>query len=162
MNKIFVQGNLGRDAAIRETANGGKFLSLTIADNQYVKGENKTYWYDVTCANFNEKLVPYYKKGSSLTVIGSLVADLENGNDGVTRCRRIVRADSIEFQQGAKQQEGGQEGQTQQQTTQKKQVNETSNVDSMYGSRKKKEEPVPEPVVSTAGSRVDDDSEIPF
>lgn len=97
MNKIIIIGNLGKDAEVRKSSNGTNYLSFAIADNELVKGEKKTFWYDVTSFNFNEKLVQYYKKGSSLMVTGTLVSDVEVGKDGVSRCRRSVTAVSIDF-----------------------------------------------------------------
>ena len=61
MNKIIIIGNLGKDAEVRKSSNGTNYLTFAIADNEIVKGERKTYWYNVTAFTFNEKLVQYYK-----------------------------------------------------------------------------------------------------
>lgn len=103
MNKIIIIGNLGKDAEVRKSSNGTNYLTFAIADNEIVKGERKTYWYNVTAFTFNEKLVQYYKKGSSLMVTGTVVSDVDLGKDGVSRCRRDVTAVSIDFVGGGKQ-----------------------------------------------------------
>lgn len=101
MNKLLIEGRLGKDAEVRET-NGKKFLSMTIAENQLVGKEKKTFWYDVLCFNYNEKLVQYYKKGSVLFITGQVTSDIETGKDGVTRCRRKIVADALDFLSGGK------------------------------------------------------------
>lgn len=99
MQKITLIGRLGRDAAIRETQEGNKIVSFTMAVNGRFRGTEKTSWYDVSTFNYERyrNMVKYLTKGSLAIVTGDLDADLEKGNDGVTRCRRYVTADSIEF-----------------------------------------------------------------
>lgn len=99
MQKITIIGRLGRDAALRETQDGAKVVSFTVACNGRVRGVEKTSWYDVSAFNYEryKNMVKYLTKGSSVIVVGELDADVEEGRDGVTRCRRSVVADSIEF-----------------------------------------------------------------
>jgi single-stranded DNA-binding protein len=101
MNKFLIEGRLGKDAEVRES-NGSKFLSMNVAENQVIGKEKKTFWYDVLCFNYNEKLVQYYKKGSVLFITGTLTTDIETGKDGVTRCRRKIVADALDFLSGGK------------------------------------------------------------
>ncbi len=151
MNKILLEGRLGKDAEVRES-NGVKFLSMTIAENQFIGKEKKTFWYDVMCFNYNDKLVQYYKKGSALFITGQLTADIEEGKDNVTRCRRRIMADAIDFVSTSKSE-----------TTEAKEPANSANT-SMYGSKKaKKEENLPEPIVTTAGESGNvDNSDLPF
>jgi single-strand DNA-binding protein len=99
MQKIILVGRLGRDAAIRETQEGSKIVSFTMAVNGRFRGTEKTSWYDVSTFNYERyrNMVKYLTKGSLVSVTGDLDADIEEGRDGVTRCRRYVTADSIEF-----------------------------------------------------------------
>ena len=99
MQKITLTGRLGRDAAVRETQDGGKMISFTMAVNGISRGVEKTYWYDVLSFNYSryKNMVKYLTKGSSVAVVGDLDADIEEGRDGEYRCRRNVMADSIEF-----------------------------------------------------------------
>ena len=99
MQKIILVGRLGRDAAIRETQEGSKIVAFTMAVNGRFRGTEKTYWYDVSTFNYDryKNMVKYLTKGSLVSVTGDLDTDLEEGRDGVTRCRRYVTADSIEF-----------------------------------------------------------------
>ena len=99
MQKITLVGRLGRDAAIREMQEGGKVVSFTVAANGRYRGVEKTSWYDVSTFNYDryKNMVKYLTKGSSVIVVGELDCDIEEGRDGVMRCRRSVNADSIEF-----------------------------------------------------------------
>lgn len=99
MQKITLTGRLGRDAAVRETQDGGKMVSFTVAVNGVFRGVEKTYWYDVVSFNYSryKNMVKYLTKGSSVAVTGDLDADIEEGKDGEYRCRRNVTADAIEF-----------------------------------------------------------------
>lgn len=99
MQKITLIGRLGRDAAIRETENGTKIISFTMAVNGRFRGTEKTSWYDVSSFNYDRyhKMAKYLTKGSSVVVTGDLDADIEEGSDGKFRCRRYVMADAIEF-----------------------------------------------------------------
>lgn len=99
MQKITIIGRLGRDAAIRETESGTKIVSFTMAVNGRFRGTEKTSWYDVSSFNYDRyrNMIKYLTKGSSVIVTGDLDADIEEGKDGVMRCRRYVTADSIEF-----------------------------------------------------------------
>ena len=53
MQKITLTGRLGRDAAVRETQDGGKMISFTMAVNGISRGVEKTYWYDVLSFNYS-------------------------------------------------------------------------------------------------------------
>lgn len=102
MEKITLIGRLGRDASIKESQQGTRFLTFTMACDAYVRGESRTHWYDVTSFDPNryKNMLKYLTKGSSVTVVGDLDADIEEGRDGVTRIRRRVSADSIQFTPG--------------------------------------------------------------
>lgn len=102
MEKITLIGRLGRDASVKESQQGTRFLTFTMACDAFVRGENRTHWYDVTSFDPNryKNMLKYLTKGSSVTVVGDLDADIEEGRDGVTRIRRRVSADSIQFTPG--------------------------------------------------------------
>lgn len=159
MNKFILEGRLGRDAEIRETANGGKFLSLTVVENVFENNEKKPYWYDVSCFNYNEKLVQYYKKGSLLFLTGQLTCNLVTRKDGAQDIRRSIKADSIDFPESGKSKD---ENETSASATHATPQTD-QNTNSMYSSRKSvKKEEVPEPVVMTAKASNDELSDLPF
>ena len=142
MNKFLIEGRLGKDAEVRES-NGSKFLSLTVAENQFVGKEKKSFWYDVICFNYNDKLVQYYKKGSVLFITGSLTTDVETGKDGVTRCRRKIVADALDFLSSGKS-DNNEAGQTQAEA------------------QPQQAERAVEPITTTAVPTDTDNSDLPF
>lgn len=99
MQKITIIGRLGRDAAIRECQDGSKMLSFTVAVNGRYRGTEKTSWYEVSTFQVEKykNMLKWLTKGSSVIVVGELDADLDEGKDGTTRCRRSIMADSIDF-----------------------------------------------------------------
>jgi single-strand DNA-binding protein len=80
VNKVILVGNLGKDPEIRNSQDGSKIASFTVATNESwkdrVTGErkDKTEWHRV--AVFNEKLAEicerYLRKGSKVYLEGQL------------------------------------------------------------------------------------------
>ena len=69
-------GNIGKDAEIKEHDNR-KFVAFSVAVNDSMKkGEDKVRWIRVTFSN--EKLAPYLKKGQAVMVIGRLTFSVYN------------------------------------------------------------------------------------
>lgn len=97
MQKLYLIGNLGKDAQVVESMNGRKFLSFSVAANGYRNGEQKTSWYSVIWFNYTENMVKYLTKGKSVVVVGELDADMRTDNNGVARIDRTVVADSVTF-----------------------------------------------------------------
>ena len=99
MQNITIIGRLGRDAVIRETSTGSRFVTMTVAVNARRQNAEKTSWYEVTTFNVErlEKMVPYLTKGSSVVVVGELDASIQSGSDGVQRLRLLVNADRVDF-----------------------------------------------------------------
>ena len=97
MTEVFIQGFLGRDCTVQESANGSKFVSLVVGSNDFVKGVQKTQWFDCTQFNYNDKMVEHLKKGSAVNVIGQLDVENETGKDGVSYIRRRVTVHNLTF-----------------------------------------------------------------
>ena len=99
MLKTTFMGRLGRDAVIRESQNGTRFLSFVGATNSKIRGAEKTTWVNVI--SFNERhmgnLKTYLTKGSHVVVIGDLDASNRVGEDGKTYLDLTITADSIDF-----------------------------------------------------------------
>ena len=77
MNDIFIDGRLGGDAEVRTTRDGKPYVRFSVANNVYYKGEERTYWYDVTCYDpfIVEKRSKILTKGTYVFVRGSFVPD---------------------------------------------------------------------------------------
>jgi single-stranded DNA-binding protein len=102
MTEVIIQGFLGRDAAVRETEKGGKFLSFTVCSNDFVAGKQKEQWFDCIWFDHNDKMVEYLKKGSCVNVVGTLDADIEKGDDGKSYIRRRVTVHFVTFASSSK------------------------------------------------------------
>lgn len=80
VNKVILIGNLGRDPEIRNTSDGSKIASFSVAtseswkDKQSGERKEKTEWHRVAVFNdrLSEVVEKYLKKGSKVYVEGSL------------------------------------------------------------------------------------------
>jgi len=163
MQKITIIGRLGRDAAIRETQDGGKVVSFTVAVNGRYRGTEKTSWYEVSTFNYEryKNMLKYLTKGSGVIVVGELDADLDEGRDGVTRCRRSIVADSIEFNSNGTS-GGTSTTQAVEKPTSSKKAEEVPEDDAVVTRKKPKAAPAPEPEpYEEEGSSVPED-DLPF
>ena len=92
VNKVILVGNVGKDPEIRETSEGKKIASFSLATSDTWKDKNgerqeKTEWHRVVI--FNQGLAEiaerYVKKGSKLYVSGALQTRKWEDNNGVER-----------------------------------------------------------------------------
>lgn len=92
VNKVILIGNVGKDPEIRETSEGKKIASFSLATSDTWKDKNgerqeKTEWHRVVI--FNQGLAEiaerYVKKGSKLYVSGALQTRKWEDNNGVER-----------------------------------------------------------------------------
>ena len=74
MALVVVVGNLGRDSEIKVTQSGKALLSFSLAENQNIKGDNRTTWF--SCTVWGESrakaLVDKLGKGTRVQVHGDL------------------------------------------------------------------------------------------
>lgn len=165
MQKMILMGRLGRDAVIKETSTGSRFVALTVADTTKRNNVEKTSWYDVTTFNVErfEKMIPYLTKGSGVVVTGELDASIQSGTDNVQRLRLAINADSIDFALSA----SSNRSQTAQGTNETTVVNEPVvatvedvSDDAVVVTKKPSTRKKVEPVVTTVEESSDDD--LPF
>ena len=92
MNRVTIIGRLGRDPEIRETKNGKKFATFSVATSESYtdkmgKKEEKTEWHNVTV--FNALLVKTVQdsvsKGTILMIEGKLATNKYTDKAGVTK-----------------------------------------------------------------------------
>lgn len=100
-------GRVGKDAEVIQGINGGKFVSMDLAENYYSKGENKTRWIRVRCSTPRAlKMAKYWTKGRQLEIVGEL-ADISIYEDkqGKPQYQMIVNAFRVEFVNSGKKKE---------------------------------------------------------
>ena len=69
--KVHVIGRLGSDAEVRQTKTGKDFTSLTVAVDEFIKGEKATTWFNVVdFADSAKKRAEFLKKGSLVEIQG--------------------------------------------------------------------------------------------
>ena len=101
MNKVFLIGNLTRDPEMSETSSGIPFCRLGIAVNRPYSGsdgERATDFFNVTVWRTQaENCGRYLKKGSKVSVVGSLQNRSYEDKDGIKRNVTDIVASEVEF-----------------------------------------------------------------
>ncbi len=73
MNQITIAGHLGADPEVRFTSSGQKVTTLRVAARARRSGKEETIWWKVTVWGEQfDKIIPYFKKGSPIIVVGEL------------------------------------------------------------------------------------------
>lgn len=103
MRQITITGFLAADAEVKMSKQGNAYLSFRMANNEY--NEDKTHWYNVTCANipFYVNMAKHFKKGSSVIVTGDYNDDIYQTKTGSCEISRNIRAVSIHFNSSGRQ-----------------------------------------------------------
>lgn len=102
INKVFISGNLTRDAELRETKSGNNVLNFSVAVNDSVKnanGEWENYPNFVDCVMFGKRADALFEplvKGAKVAIEGKLrYSSWEK--DGAKRSKLEVIVDEIEL-----------------------------------------------------------------
>lgn len=73
MNHTTIAGHLGADPEVRFTSSGQKVTTLRVAARVRRSGKDETIWWRVTIWGEQfDKMIPYFKKGSPIIVMGEL------------------------------------------------------------------------------------------
>ena len=102
---IEVIGHLGRDAEQRETPNGRRVVTLSLAVNTHSKGQDETTWWRCTIwGNEYDKMVPYLKQGTPLIIRGDMrKPSTYQSKDGSTQVSLELNVRSLNFLPKSKQ-----------------------------------------------------------
>lgn len=99
MNSLTITGNLGKDAEIRNLADGTAVCSFSVADSM---GRDKpSIWWN--CSMFGkraESLQQYLTKGQQVTVIGTVTEREYTDKTGQQRKSMDVRVQDVALQGG--------------------------------------------------------------
>lgn len=71
MNQTVLTGNITKDSELSYTPNNVAVCKFSIAVNEYVKGENKTQYFNIVSFSA-EKLSQYLVKGTKVLIVGKL------------------------------------------------------------------------------------------
>lgn len=109
MNTINVVGRLGKDATVIES-NGSRFMSMTVATDEYNGKDNETIWYNVTYSgNGMDRLAEFLKKGRLIFITGALKPRKYADREGRQQTALDIRAFHIDFIRIAQQNQQGDE-----------------------------------------------------
>ncbi len=101
MNKLFIIGNLTRDPELTETKNGTKVCRFTVAvTRSYYSegGERKTDYFNCSAWRMvGENVAKYCRKGSKVSVVGSVELRQYEDNKGNKLNSVDVLAQEVEF-----------------------------------------------------------------
>ena len=96
MNKLFLQGNVGKDPEVTTLQSGKKLAKFSFATTDKNKAKT-TQWHNIICwegtAEIAEK---YVKKGNYITVIGS-ISYRNYEKDGVKKYFTEINVNEIEL-----------------------------------------------------------------
>lgn len=97
MRTIILDGRLGKDAEVLTSKKGVKYVKFSIANNEYLNGEEKTTWFDVMSFDSNviEKKINMLKKGTMVYVTGNIRTEV-SVNNGKVWTNHYITASSIE------------------------------------------------------------------
>ncbi len=99
MNVITVAGQLGKDAELRYLPNGDAVCNFSVADSQ--GREKPTIWWRASLFGKRaESLSQYLKKGTSVTVSGTITEREYTDKDGTQKKAMEVRANDVALQGG--------------------------------------------------------------
>lgn len=103
INKVFINGNLTRDAELRATQGGSQLLKVSVATNGRRKSQGGE-WEDkatfVDCVMFGTRaagVAPYLPKGTKVSIEGHLDSSSWQAKDGTARTKLEVVIDKLEF-----------------------------------------------------------------
>ena len=101
MNKVYLIGNLTRDAELSETPSGVAVCRFSIAVNRDYKtedGERIADFFNITTwRNQAEVCGKFLKKGSKVAIIGSLQNRSYEDKEGIKRTVTDIIANEVEF-----------------------------------------------------------------
>lgn len=101
MNKVLLIGNLTRDPELSETTSGIALCRFSIAVNRgytNADGERDTDFFNITVwRNQAENCDRYLKKGSKVSIVGSLQNRSYEDKDGNKRTVTDIVANEVEF-----------------------------------------------------------------
>ncbi len=99
MNQITIAGHLGADPEVRFTSSGQKVTTLRVAARARRSGKDETIWWKVTIWGEQfDKIIPYFKKGSPIIVVGELnKPEIFTDREGRPQVSMSITASNIMF-----------------------------------------------------------------
>ena len=99
-NQVTLIGHLGSDPVFTKTDKGTPLVKFRMATDRYQGPDRESIpdWHNVVCWNNNAVAVnQYLHKGSRVHVVGPMLQNRWQSEDGINHSRVEVRADSVIF-----------------------------------------------------------------
>ena len=98
-NRVILLGRVGNELDLKSSAQGKKYLKLSIATHSFRSGEEKTtHWHRVMVFGSQAEIcATYLKKGSAVLVEGSLEVRTYNDREGRKVTSVSVIAGRVQF-----------------------------------------------------------------
>lgn len=91
-------GRLGADSELKTSKNGNQFVSMRVASNDFIGGENITTWVSVLWPSERAiKMAEHMKKGSQVIIHGTPKYSTYQKNNGEVGIDVSVLADRVDF-----------------------------------------------------------------
>ena len=100
LNKVILGGRLTSDPELKQTESGISVVSFSVAVNRRTKPgmEQQTDFFNVTAWRSTAEFVArYFKKGSSICIVGTLQNSSWTDNQGQKHYRTDIVADEVMF-----------------------------------------------------------------
>lgn len=98
MNQATIAGHLGSDPEVKFTPSGRKVTTLRVAARARKAGKDETIWWRVTIWGEQfDKMIPYFKKGSSIIVQGEIELEMFTNREGKSQIAAGITASNIMF-----------------------------------------------------------------
>lgn len=98
INRVTLIGRMTADAEVRDLPSGIKVARFTVAVNEFVKGEERANFFDVTAFGKTADIIAQYAgKGSQIGIDGSLRQERWDAQDGQKRSKVVVVAQRIDL-----------------------------------------------------------------
>ena len=105
MNNVYLDGNIGQDPSLRFTQGGTAVMNFSMATKESIKRDNEwvehTEWHSIVVwGNRAESLSKMLKKGSKVTVKGSIRSSEWTDKDNIVRKKFEIHASDVIAQSG--------------------------------------------------------------
>ena len=99
INKVTLLGRVGTDPEMKYTPNGTAVTQLRLATDRYRKdGEDTADWHNIVVwGKTGEAVNQYIQKGQRICLVGRLVQNTWDGEDGQRRYRTEVHTQEVVF-----------------------------------------------------------------
>ena len=98
MKILTIDGRLGRNAELKTTSGGTKYIKFTIANNEYERGETITNWYDViTYSDFTIEHQLNLLTSGTYVIISGIPKETVNVKDGRVYLNLSINALKIDI-----------------------------------------------------------------